>query len=284
MARYPNGLMDELSMVTASDTICMPSLPAEETDWPTLDELFAAQVKRVPQQLAIVCEDQQITYAELDRRSSSLAVRLKEAGAGPDAVIALVAERSIHFVVGMLAVLKAGAAWLPIEPDTPCERMEYMMKQANAVAVLTQQALPQPIECGDLPSIFLDDPSVGAEQLYSRKTVPASRLAYVIFTSGSTGRPKGVAIEHRQVASYVHALLERVHPQEQCRLCPCFHGGCRSWPHIYICILELWGMFAHDSCPARSRFGRACPVLSESFRRVRKDRACTPGSSLPVTA
>ena len=215
MARYPNGLVDELSMVKASDTICVQSLPPEETDRPTLDELFAAQVKRVPQQLAVVCEDQQITYAELDRRSSALAVRLEEAGAGPDAVIALVAERSIHFVVGMLAVLKAGAAWLPIEPDTPCERMEYMMEQAQAVAVLTQQALPQPIACGDLPSIFLDDPSVfeGAEQLSSRKTVPASRLAYVIFTSGSTGRPKGVAIEHRQVASYVHALLERVHPQ-----------------------------------------------------------------------
>lgn len=215
MARYPNGLLDELSMVAASDTIHMPSLPAEETDWPTLDELFAAQVRRVPQQLAVVCEDQHITYAELDRRSTALAARLEKAGVGPDAVIALVAERSIHFVVGMLAVMKAGAAWLPIEPDTPRERMEYMLKQAHAVAVLTQQALPQPIECGDLPSILLDDASVfeGDEQLPSRKAVPASRLAYVIFTSGSTGRPKGVAIEHRQVASYVHALLERVHPQ-----------------------------------------------------------------------
>lgn len=220
MARYPNGLLDELSMVTPSDTISMPSSSAEEMDLPALDELFAAQVRRVPQQLAVVCEDQHITYAELDRRSSVLAARLQEAGAGPDAVIALVAERSIHFVVGMLAVLKACAAWLPIEPDTPRERMEYMLKQAQAMAVLTQQALPQPIECGDLPSIFLDDPSLhdpsvseGTEQFASRKAVPASRLAYVIFTSGSTGRPKGVAIEHRQVASYVHALLERVHPQ-----------------------------------------------------------------------
>ncbi|HEY2362190.1 MAG TPA: amino acid adenylation domain-containing protein [Candidatus Angelobacter sp.] len=215
MARYPNGLMDELSMVPASDAICMPSTPAEETDWPTLDELFAAQVRRVPQQLAVVCEGQHITYAELDRRSTLLAARLEKAGIGPDAVIALVAERSIHFVVGMLAVLKAGAAWLPIEPDTPRERVEFMMKQAHAVAVLTQQALPQPIECGDLPSIFLDDANVFevAERLPSRKAVSASRLAYVIFTSGSTGRPKGVAIEHRQVASYVHALLERVHPQ-----------------------------------------------------------------------
>jgi amino acid adenylation domain-containing protein len=215
MARYPNGLLDELSMVTPSDTISMQSSSAEEMGWLTLDELFAAQVKRVPQQLAVVCEDQKITYAELDRRSSILAARLQKAGAGPDAVIALVAERSIQFVVGMLAVLKAGAAWLPIDPDTPRERAEYMMKQAQAVAVLTQQALPQPIESGDLPSIFLDDQNVykGANQFISRKAAPASRLAYVIFTSGSTGRPKGVGIEHRQVASYVHALLERVHPQ-----------------------------------------------------------------------
>ena len=220
MALHPNGLLDEVSMVTANDTICMPSIPAEKTGWPTLDELFAAQVRRVPQQLAVVCEDQQITYAELDRRSSVLAARLQEAGAGPDAVIALVAERSIHFVVGMLAVLKAGAAWLPIETDTPRERAEYIMKQAQAVAVLTQQALSQPIEYGGLPSIFLDDPGLDdpsvfekAVRFLSREAVPASRLAYVIFTSGSTGRPKGVGIEHRQVASYVHALLERVHPQ-----------------------------------------------------------------------
>lgn len=215
MAQDPNGLMGELSMTMANDTISMPSMQDEETGWPALNELFAAQVSRVPQQLAVVCEDQQITYAELDRRSTLLATSLEKAGAGPDSVIALVAERSTHFVVGMLAVMKAGAAWLPIEPDTPRERMEYMLKQAQAVAVLTQQALPQPIECGDLPSIFLDDASVfdGAEQLPSHKAVPASRLAYVIFTSGSTGRPKGVAIEHRQVASYVHALLERVHPQ-----------------------------------------------------------------------
>lgn len=220
MAGNPKSLVDELNIGTASDIISMPSVSAEETDWPTLGELFAAQVKRVPQQPAVVCEDQQITYAELDRRSSVLAARLQEIGAGPDSVIALVAERSIYFVVGMLAVLKAGAAWLPIEPDTPRERMEYMMKQAHAVAVLTQQALSQPIECGDLPSIFLDDQSLDApdafeqaEQFSSRKAIPASRLAYVIFTSGSTGRPKGVAIEHRQVASYVHALLERVHPQ-----------------------------------------------------------------------
>ncbi len=220
ITRDPNGLVDELSMVTASDTICAPSMPDQETTWPTLDELFAAQVRRVPQQLAVVCEDQRITYAELDRRSSVLAVRLQEIGAGPDAVIALVADRSIHFVVGMLAVLKSGAAWLPIEPDTPPERAEYIMKQAHAVALLTQQALSQPIERGDLPSIFIDDPALDdssaferAAQFVLRKVVPASRLAYVIFTSGSTGRPKGVAIEHRQVASYVHALLERVHPQ-----------------------------------------------------------------------
>jgi len=219
MTRNPNGMVDELTMA-ASGISCAQSIPVKGTDWPALDELFSAQVRRVPQQLAVVCEDQQITYAELDRRSSVLAARLQEAGAGPDTVIALVAERSIHFVVGMLAVLKAGAAWLPIEPDTPPERAEYIMKQAQAVALLTQQGLSQPFECRDLPSVFLDDPSLDAlsafekaEGFSSRKAWPASRLAYVIFTSGSTGRPKGVAIEHRQVASYLHALLERVQPQ-----------------------------------------------------------------------
>ncbi|HWF06715.1 MAG TPA: amino acid adenylation domain-containing protein [Candidatus Angelobacter sp.] len=215
MAAHSDGLTDELPAAGVNDAICMPSTQAQEAIWPALDELIAAQVMRVPQQLAVVCEDQCMTYSELDQHSSALAARLEHAGAGPEKVIALVAERSVHFVVGMLAIVKAGAAWLPIEPNMPQERAEYMMKQAQAVAVLTQQTLPPQIEYGGLPVIFLDDPNIleGAESISARKKFPLNRLAYVIFTSGSTGRPKGVGIEHRQVASYVHALFERVHPQ-----------------------------------------------------------------------
>jgi amino acid adenylation domain-containing protein len=215
MAEHADGLADELTVNGISDAMCMPSIQVPEAIWPALDELIAAQVMRVPQETAVICEDQRITYAELDRHSSALAAMLEQAGAGPDKVIALVAERSIQFVVGMLAIVKAGAAWLPIEPDLPQERADYMMKQSQAVAVLTQQTLPQQIAYGELPVIFLDDPNIFevARTNSVRRQFPPNRLAYVIFTSGSTGRPKGVSIEHRQVASYVHALLERVHPQ-----------------------------------------------------------------------
>jgi amino acid adenylation domain-containing protein len=155
--------------------------------------------------VALICEDDQITYAELDRRASVLATRLELAGAVPDSVVAIVAERSVDFVVGIVAVLKAGAAWLPIEPDTPADRIEYMIKDACAVTVLTQRALTQLPCFGALPIVYLDDhtepEAIGKMQ--PRQAVSRHHLAYVIFTSGSTGRPKGVAIEHQQFAAYV---------------------------------------------------------------------------------
>lgn len=205
--------VSDFNMTPAGTATVLLTAPVEEAvPWTTIQDLIQSQARRVPEQLAVVCEDEQITYAELCRRASVLANRLEMAGVSADSVVALVSARSVDFIVGILAALKANAAWLPIEPDTPAERVEFMIGQAQAVAVLTQRDLARSADYGTLPVIYLDEHQgtsvVGVTQ--SRRAVHPHQLAYVIFTSGSTGQPKGVAIEHRQIAAYVRGLAARV--------------------------------------------------------------------------
>ena len=127
-----------------------------------------------------------------------------------DAVIAIVSARSLDFIVAIFAVLKSGAAWLPVDPDTPAERIKYMyVNQAGAIAALVQHANPVWQQL-DVPVINMDDQLAHDEDTNiinaARAEIFPEQLAYVIFTSGSTGRPKGVAIEHRQLMAYVRAL------------------------------------------------------------------------------
>jgi amino acid adenylation domain-containing protein len=181
---------------------------ANTTGCSNVSELIEDQIRRVPHNPAVACGGVSIDYAELDGRASALARKLQRVGAKPDTVVAVMAERSTDFVVGILSVLKAGAAWLPIEPNTPTVRIEYMMREAGVVAILTQSHLAPPSGIA-VPVVQLeawkeaeaDDPS---ERI--RCSVDPRNLAYVIFTSGSTGAPKGVAIEHRQLAAYLAGL------------------------------------------------------------------------------
>jgi amino acid adenylation domain-containing protein len=184
----------------------------EQADKPfvAVHELIERHVRQSPDRVAVVCGDGQLTYLELSRRADILSVELRQVGILPDSVVAIVAERSLDFIVGILATLKAGAAWLPIEPDIPEERIRLMIRQARAVAVLTKHRLGI-ANYDQLPVIDL-------EQMQSRQNIPGllrlavdpAQLAYVIFTSGSTGEPKGVGIEHRQVLNYIDGLLREV--------------------------------------------------------------------------
>lgn len=182
----------------------------EESAASGVHALIEDQCARVPQRVAAIYGEQQITYAELNQRASLLARRLVKLGAAPDAAIAIFAERSIDFIVGIFAVLKSGGAWLPIDPDTPAERIEYMIERAGAVAVLTDDSVSSRLRQLAIPVIRLDEALL--EDGDTTPLNPASpavfpeQLAYVIFTSGSTGRPKGVAIEHRQLMAYIRGL------------------------------------------------------------------------------
>ncbi|WP_315792608.1 non-ribosomal peptide synthetase [Bradyrhizobium sp. SZCCHNRI1002] len=175
---------------------------ATKADYPAdkcLHELFAEQAARTPDGLAVVFEGQQLSYQELDIRSNQLAHHLRRLGVGPEVVVGLCVERSLEMVVALLGILKAGGAYLPLDPGYPAERLSYMMQNAGAPVIVTQQRLAAslPAHAGRVVEIDAAWSAIAAEP--QQAPVDSSRpgnLAYVIYTSGSTGRPKGVANTH----------------------------------------------------------------------------------------
>ncbi|MGI5499876.1 amino acid adenylation domain-containing protein [Lentzea sp. CA-135723] len=149
----------------------------------TLPQLFAEQVQRTPDAIAVTCEDEHLTYAELDARANRLAHLLVDAGAGPEEYVALRLPRSTDLVVAVLGVLKSGAAYLPIDPSYPEDRIAGMVEDTQPVVVLTE-----------LPDLS------GGPRTAPEVTLRPENAAYVIYTSGSTGRPKGVVVPHANVA------------------------------------------------------------------------------------
>jgi amino acid adenylation domain-containing protein len=197
----PVGRIALLGEAEASELLAELSTPV--FNWPkhhTLHELFEAKAELVPAATALVCGDERVSYGELDERANALAHELVAIGVGPDAIVALVQDRSIEMIVAILGVLKAGGAYLPIEPDAPPERLRYLLEDSGAVAVVTTAALAGAITH---PQVVI----VGAYQPLPKLAPRAEphHLAYVIYTSGSTGQPKGVLVEHRNVVHFVLA-------------------------------------------------------------------------------
>src|SRR5215211_4589897 len=183
-------------------------------------ELFEEQVERTPHAVAVVFEEQQLTYRELDRRANQLAHHLRTLGVGPEVLVGICLERGIDLVVALLATLKAGGAYVPLDPFYPLERLAFMLEDTDAPVLITQGYLRErlPTFRGEL--VCLDEEreeiarrSAGNLQSY---TTP-DNLAYVIYTSGSTGRPKGVMVEHGNLASVRSAWLQN------------YSGRCLTW-------------------------------------------------------
>jgi arthrofactin-type cyclic lipopeptide synthetase C len=178
-----------------------------------IHELFEAQVGRMPDAVAVVHEDRELSYGELNVRSNRLAHHLRRLGVKPDDRVAICVERSVEMVVGLLAVLKAGGAYVPLDPSYPPERLGYMLADSAPIAVLTDAGSRGVLagHTGSLPVIDLGEEALWADQPDSNPDrsdigLTPEHLAYVIYTSGSTGRPKGVLVEHRQVVTYIWAL------------------------------------------------------------------------------
>src|SRR5207248_4816025 len=172
----------------------------------TVPELFAAQVERTPDAVAVIFEEEQLSYRDLDERSSRLAHYLRARGVGAEVVAGLCLERSLELIVGLLGILKAGGAYLPLDPDYPRERLSFMVADAGARLIVTQSArrsqLPQ--AGADLVCLDADWPSIAREPaMTSAIGLVPENPAYVIYTSGSTGTPKGVVVTHASVLNYV---------------------------------------------------------------------------------
>lgn len=169
----------------------------------TLVELFRRQVAATPQAPATVFREERLSYAELDARAERLAGALRAHGAGPERIVAVALHRSTEMVVALLAVLKSGAAYLPVDPTLPADRVAYLLSDARPVLLITTEDVEPLLPTGPGPVRLRPDADGGSGERAGQAPLP-SHPAYVIYTSGSTGRPKAVVVEH---AAIVNRLL-----------------------------------------------------------------------------
>jgi amino acid adenylation domain-containing protein len=167
-------------------------------------QLFEEQVERTPDARAVVFEDQSLSYGELNRRANQLAHYLRKLGVGPDVLVGVCMERSLEMVIGLLGILKAGGAYVPLDPEYPKERLRYMIDDAHAPVLLTQQHLLALFPQIDIRSICLDRDwnLIACECAENVEEITGPHnLAYMIYTSGSTGKPKGVLNAHQGICN-----------------------------------------------------------------------------------
>ncbi|MEV1085172.1 amino acid adenylation domain-containing protein [Streptomyces sp. NPDC050211] len=185
----------------------------------TVVELFAAQVQQTPDAMAVVCGPTTLSYRQLDARAGRLAAVLREHGVGPDVLVAVALPRTADLVVALLAVLKAGGAYLPIDPHYPAARVGLLLGAADPALVLTDHATAATVAAGRPPVLHLDDlPLDGPAPEAPDVRIGPDQLAYVMFTSGSTGTPKGVAVTHAAVANGVQDLRRMVQVEAGSRM------------------------------------------------------------------
>lgn len=203
----PGVTLAEINMMSQAEEheilVDFNNTKAKYPETKTAHELFEEQVKRTPDKAALVFEGEKLTYDGLNKKSNQLARLLRDRGVKAETIVAVMAEQSLEMIVAIMAVLKAGGAYLPIDPKYPDDRIKYMLKDSKAVLLLTQEKLA--LKYRQQQDVVLMD----AELLYTgedsnlEKSGKFSDLAYVIYTSGSTGEPKGVLIEHKSLVNLV---------------------------------------------------------------------------------
>ena len=172
-------------------------------------DLFEQQAQRSPDATALIFEGERLTYGQLDQRSNQLAHRLRSMGARRDTLIGISMERSIEMVIGLYGILKADAAYVPIDPDYPDERVQFMLADSGVSLVLTQTTFLPRFTSGPYRCLALDAESLGNEPVHALvRMARPEHLAYMIYTSGSTGKPKGVLNNHVGICNRLHWMQE----------------------------------------------------------------------------
>ena len=182
------------------------------SDYPkdkTMQQIFEEQAEKTPDNIALVFEDETMTYAQLNKRANQLARTLRAEGIGPDDVVGIIIERSFDMIVAILAAVKAGGAYLPIDPNHPAERKHYMLEDSGAKALLTIQPFLSDITFNGIIINLADALSYSSNTTNLPAVNKPSDLLYVIYTSGSTGQPKGVMVEHTGVVNRIWWMLKQ---------------------------------------------------------------------------
>ena len=201
----PDSLISNLQLLTELERVQLLEWNQTTTDYPsdqTVHELFEHQVLRTPENIAVVFEDEQLTYAQLNARANQLAHYLTNRGVGLGASVGICVERSTAMVVAVLGILKAGAAYVPLDLSYPKERLAFMLHDSQARILISQNRLVErlPQHEGEVICLDTDAEKIKAESEQNPVSgARAENLAYVIYTSGSTGKPKGVPVPHRAV-------------------------------------------------------------------------------------
>jgi amino acid adenylation domain-containing protein len=177
----------------------------------SLMEIFEGQAEARPTAVAFRCEGQELCFEELNRRSNQLAHYLQELGVGPEVVVGICLRRGLSLVIALLGVLKAGGAYLPLDPDYPSERLTFMARDAGIKVLLTEQRVGNELPCDEAKVVYLDreEASIREHCAHNPKVSTSSNhLAYLLYTSGSTGQPKGIAVEGRQILNRLRWMWE----------------------------------------------------------------------------
>src|SRR2546421_1328693 len=222
MVANPQQHLSDLPLLTAAERQqLLVEWNATRTDYPEacVHELFEAQVQQKPEDVAVIWQDRQLTYQQLNQQANQLAHHLQRLGIGPEAPVGLYVERSLEMVVGLLGILKAGGVYVPLDPAYPQERLAFMLEDAQVPVLLTQQRLAGGLPPHTARVVCLDtDGTRLSRESQENPTsgVRADNLAYVIYTSGSTGRPKGVAVSHRAINRLVfHTNYVQLEPTDR---------------------------------------------------------------------
>ncbi|WP_338247660.1 amino acid adenylation domain-containing protein [Dictyobacter halimunensis] len=209
----------------------------------TLVQSFERQVKAHPKAIAVADERDALSYAQLNARANQLAHALRRQGVGPNQLVGLCVDRSVHTLVGLLGILKAGGAYLPLDPSYPADRLRFMLEDARVARIVSEQAQSQLFaDQPELQLFLLDEPeaSITQEPMHNPEPVNGPRdLAYVIYTSGSTGQPKGVCISHANVQRLFAATQHWFRFNER-DVWTLFHSYAFDFS-----VWEIWGALLH---------------------------------------
>lgn len=208
---HPQANISQLNILTPAEIkqllIDFNNTKTPDLSYQSIHHWFEAQCQQTPDNIAVVFAEQKLTYQELNKRANQLAHYLQSLGVGSEQLIGICVERSLLMVIGVLGILKAGAAYVPIDPNYPTERKEYILADTQMSLLLTQASLAANFKADNITAICLDTDSEAINQQPQTNPISptnADNLAYVIYTSGSTGKPKGTLIEHSGLVNYLN--------------------------------------------------------------------------------